>query len=104
MPKHVKSCDCLDCVVRRYGQELNRAAPPPITAADLEERGFVHAGGTGALLCRWVSRLRFDALPDLAGSYTSLWVRMEGGISVRFRFVSLEDWDVWLTAFERANP
>jgi hypothetical protein len=96
--------DSLDYHVREYGRHLPRSASPPIAEEDLLERGFIHAGGTGTLLSRFTSRLRLDAVPDLCGNYTCLELRNGVGDAVRFRFTSLHEWDMLLTALDRENP
>jgi hypothetical protein len=104
MPTNDDEGDELDQQVRDYGRRLPRPDAPLITADDLRQRGFMPMGGPGLLLCRWAARLRLDALPDLAGSYTRLHIYGGPGLNVRFRFASLAEWDVWLAAFDREYP
>lgn len=96
--------DSIDHQVREYGRRLRRPDSPRITEEDLLERGFIHAGGKGALLSRFAGRLRLDALPDLQGNYTCLELCWDDFARVRLRFASLAEWDIWLTTFNRENP
>jgi len=67
------------------------------------KRGFRHMGGTGSLCSRFCGRLRLDAIADPVGSFALLEVRCDDQTRIRFRLDSLEEWDVWLAAFDREN-